>query len=81
MKMKNNHRELYPQQYNHPLCGKTVRTKSGESFVVFRVVNSSFGQLAMSEENQNPQIAFAIRDLEVQQQTRLLIAKTEGNSK
>mgnify|MGYP003147490337 CR=1 FL=1 len=64
MKMKNNHELQYPEQYNHPLCGKTVKTESGESFVVFRVVNSRFGQLAMSEENQKE--SFAVRTLETQ---------------
>lgn len=53
------HRRLYPDQYQHPLCGKTVRVrKRGEpgasgnaaindvSGVVERVVSSRFGMLA-----------------------------------
>ena len=61
--MKNNHELQYPEQYNHPLCGKPVKTESGESFVVFRVVDSRFGQLAMSEENQKE--SFLVRTLEI----------------
>ena len=61
--MKNNHELQYPEQYNHPLCGETVKTKSGEIFVVFRVVGSRFGQLALSEENQKE--SFLVRTLEI----------------
>ncbi len=48
-----NHRERYPEQYSHPLCGVKVRTKFGKEFIVFRVVRSRFGLLAMSEEDQD----------------------------
>lgn len=40
------HKELYPSQYNHPLVGKTVRTRQGLEGVVTRVLPSRFGQLA-----------------------------------
>lgn len=44
------HRRLYPDQYTHALCGKTVRVETHTGFqgtgVVERVVNSRFGQLA-----------------------------------
>jgi hypothetical protein len=58
-----NHEQLYPQQYNHPLCGEIVKTEGGKIFVVYRVVHTSFGQLAMSAENQKE--AFAVHTLEI----------------
>jgi hypothetical protein len=42
------HRELYPQQYTHPLVGKTVRVH-GQIIVVARVVSSRWGLIAMVE--------------------------------
>lgn len=51
------HRELYPDQYEHPLCGRRVRvrdaTYEGEPVVgtVERVVTSArWGQLAILAE-------------------------------
>ena len=46
------HRELYPDQYAHPLVGQTVKVvskKDGSTLAqgnVERVVNSRYGQLA-----------------------------------
>jgi len=55
----NSHREAFPEQYNHQMCGKNVRVKKrGEtgasgnapshsvSGTVLRVVPSRFGELA-----------------------------------
>ncbi len=50
--MPQSHRELYPDQYAHPLCGKRVRVKSDDhefEDVVERVVMSRFGELAILE--------------------------------
>ena len=49
-----NHRRRFPDQYNHPLCGKRVRVDTNAVFqgagvverVVERVVKSRFGLLA-----------------------------------
>lgn len=70
------HRARYPEQYNHPLCGKTVRVKkrgepgaSGNAALtdvsgkVERVVTSRFGQLA-SLEGREDAIWWLITDLE-----------------
>lgn len=46
------HRELYPQQYSHPLVGKRVKVSSAADPIegrVERVVSSRFGQLAILE--------------------------------
>jgi|MDSZ01.1.fsa_nt_gb hypothetical protein len=43
------HKERYPSQYNHPLVGRKVMAHDGSEFIVFRVVDSRFGKLAMSE--------------------------------
>jgi hypothetical protein len=46
------HRDLYPAQYEHPLCGKRVRTADGKvSGTVERVVASRFGPLAILKEH------------------------------
>jgi hypothetical protein len=46
------HRESYPEQYNHPLCGKEVRIKTnGTVGTVERVVDSRFGKLAILKGN------------------------------
>ena len=41
------HREAFPEQYEHPLVGKRVRSKSGTVGTVLRVVGSRFGELAI----------------------------------
>jgi hypothetical protein len=46
-----NHREVYPHQYEHELCGKNVRLGDIE-FTVYRVFNTRFGVLACSEQDQ-----------------------------
>lgn len=61
------HRELYPEQYSHALCGKKVEVISGPSGeritgTVLRVVNSRFGQLAILEEHGDDK-AWAIGNL------------------
>lgn len=47
------HRDCYPEQYLHPLCGCPVRVVvRGEevaSGVVSRVINSRYGELAVLE--------------------------------
>jgi len=68
-----NHRTMYPEQYAHPLCGKTVRTSTTppgkNEGVVERVVTSRFGPLAILEGSDGPHdsgdIAYAVSDLEV----------------
>jgi hypothetical protein len=60
------HRELYPDQYTHGLCGKHVHiiTRQGGYIgcgIVYRVVTSRFEQLAMFEHDQKH--AYSILDL------------------
>ena len=54
------HRELYPEQYTHPLVGKKVRSH-GEVFTVERVVGSRFGKIAIVP-NTNPMRGYAVSD-------------------
>lgn len=59
------HRDLYPEQYEHPLCGRTVRIRNQEgTFVVERVVSSRFGLLVLTRE-MGPTKAFSANDVEV----------------
>lgn len=63
------HRELYPEQYSHALCGKKVEVSPGTDGVfiigtVQRVVNSRFGQLAIFEEHGDEK-AWAVSQLRV----------------
>ena len=49
-----NHREAYPEQYTHPLCGKTVRVvapngKELHRGNVRRVISSRFGPLVITD--------------------------------
>lgn len=44
--MNTSHREAFPEQYTHSLCGARVRAPDGTEFVVERVVASRFGLLA-----------------------------------
>lgn len=48
------HREMYPEQYSHPIVGKTVSI-SNSAIVgkVSRVVGSRFGMLVILEEHGN----------------------------
>lgn len=59
----NAHREAFPDQYGHHLVGRRVRTSSGQTFEVSRVVPSRFGLLAPLPANSR--IAFPISELEV----------------
>lgn len=43
------HRELYPEQYAHPLVGKRVKTPANTEGVVERVVDTRWGKLAILE--------------------------------
>jgi len=61
--MTSTHKQLYPTQYNHELCGKIAMKKNGDTFTIYRVVNSRFGQLAMSEDNQEE--SWAVNTLEI----------------
>lgn len=48
------HRERFPEQYTHPLVGRTVRLlddPQGREFVVERVVPSQFGPLIVDPDN------------------------------
>lgn len=45
------HRDLYPDQYSHPLCGERVTVQGLDgTYVVERVVSTRFGQLATLRE-------------------------------
>jgi len=59
------HKTQYPQQYQHPLCGKRVRlnTDDGVTFTVERVVNTRFGKLVPVPGN--PKLAYHIDQFEV----------------
>lgn len=61
------HRDRYPEQYTHPLCGKTVRIAvcAGEEIrgTVLRVVPSRFGALAILAEH-GAACAWAVQDCE-----------------
>ena len=67
--MTKTHRELYPEQYVHVLCGKRVRTSTTppgkNEGVVERVVESRFGLLAILEGRDSGDVAYAVADLEV----------------
>ncbi|MCR9292032.1 MAG: hypothetical protein NXI32_04885 [bacterium] len=60
------HREMYPSQYTHKLCGKKVRYKQDHNTQghVERVVPTRFGPLAILKEIGDA-TAFAIWQLEV----------------
>lgn len=45
------HKELYPEQYKHQLCGEVV-TVAGKAGMVERVINSRFGQLAILDRHE-----------------------------
>jgi len=63
-----NHREMYPEQYEHPLIGKRVRVKpsialmrdKGE-WTVKRVMPSRFGTLV----SRPPLDAYRVEDVEI----------------
>lgn len=60
------HRQRYPEQYTHPLCGKPVKVNTGKVIrygFVSRVVPSRFGPLAILDDN--PDEAWSIKDCEV----------------
>ena len=57
------HREAYPEQYAHELCGKRVTANNFVSFVVERVVSSRFGQLALVQGN--CETAYAVNNCKV----------------
>jgi hypothetical protein len=56
------HRELYPEQYAHPLCGRKV-TAAGVAGVVDRVVPSRFGPLAILVGD--GKTAYALGDVQI----------------
>lgn len=49
MKPEQRHRQMYPTQYTHPMCGKEVslRPPGNAAFVVERVIVTRFGPLAI----------------------------------
>ena len=72
----NSHRETFPEQYNHKMCGKRVRVKmqgdlgsSGNAAkkpiegIVLRVVPSRFGELALVSGAGKEY--YSVRDLEI----------------
>ena len=59
----NAHRQLFPEQYSHPMIGQRVRTVGGTVFTVERVVQSRWGQLAPVPGSDGQ--AFRLADLEV----------------
>lgn len=65
------HREAFPEQYTHPLCGKQVRVKSepGTTGTVERVVKSErWGELAcLSDQGL---VFWKIADLELIGETK-----------
>lgn len=50
MTRQKTHREMYPRQYEHPLCGQRVRVVTHTGFTttmtVRRVMSTTFGLLA-----------------------------------
>lgn len=62
---KKTHREYFPEQYTHPACGRAVRVVSkGKELargVIFRVVRSQFGPLAILEGTDGT-MAYALSD-------------------
>ena len=62
------HKESYPDQYAHKLCGKLVRFTNkpeGRRFRVERVVSSMFGLLAFPVAEGEQTTAYDIRQLTV----------------
>lgn len=72
----NSHKDEFPEQYNHPMCGKRVRVRiqgeagaSGNAAkksiegVVLRVVPSRFGELALVSGSGKDY--YSVRDLDV----------------
>ena len=59
------HRQMYPEQYTHPLVGKLVRFRrdNGFTFTVARVVISRFGTLAIVQGDEKT--AYSVENLEV----------------
>jgi hypothetical protein len=49
MKAGQRHRQMYPTQYVHPMCGKAVslRPPGNAAFVIERVIVTRFGPLAI----------------------------------
>ncbi len=62
MTAQEEHKLLYPKQYDHPLVGKRVRNRSGKEFVVRRVVGSMFGKLAVGDDHRE---AWAVNTLTI----------------
>jgi len=62
------HKELYPDQYAHKLCGELVHFTNkpeGRRFRVARVVSSKFGLLAVPATEGEETTAYDIRHLTV----------------
>ena len=62
------HPDIYPEQYQHPLCGKLVRVTTHTGYItqmmVERVVSTRFGLLACPPGDPN-QTAYLITDCTV----------------
>lgn len=58
------HREAHPEQYEHPRCGAEVKTPTGLTDRIERVVQDPrFGQLAILKSR--PEAAWPIANLQV----------------
>lgn len=49
--MNQTHREAYPHQYEHEMCGRNVKIDEHE-FTVYRVMSTGFGMMAVSKDDQ-----------------------------
>lgn len=62
------HRQCYPEQYSHPLCGKEVAVFPGTDReirgVVERVMLTRFGPMARLDIPGSEAVAYLVRDLE-----------------
>ena len=61
------HKEMYPEQYAHALCGETVYVRDSKpqiTGVVERVVSSRFGQLAHLKQS-DPKTFYGVNQLVV----------------
>lgn len=57
------HKQLFPEQYNHPAVGK-IAVNGTVNGKVLRVVDTRFGQLAHIE-GQPPEVAYRLADCEL----------------
>lgn len=68
--MTANHRGLYPEQYQHAMCGKRVRIQTSPGrvieFTIKRVLQTQFGELVnLPTTDLSGQTAVFLSDLEI----------------